>query len=174
MCLLIAVLLTGTLAFAQDKHTVTKASVSYEIKNMGIKTNGKFNNLQADIMFNKANLATSTIEASIEVNSIDSDNEMRDKHLKAEDYFDAARYPKIIMKSVSFKPKGGNNFIGIFNLTIKGKTKLIEVPFTYNESAGTALFKGSFKINRNDFNIGGKSMVLADDATVNMVVETAK
>jgi hypothetical protein len=54
------------------------------------------------------------------------------------------------MKLVSFKPKVGNNFIGMLNLTIKGKTKLIEVSFTYNESAGTALFIRSFKVNRND------------------------
>jgi polyisoprenoid-binding protein YceI len=78
------------------------------------------------------------------------------------------------MRSLTFNLNVGNNFIGMLNLTIKGKTKLIEVSFTYNESAGTALFRVSFKINRNDFNIGGKSMVLADDATVNIVVETAK
>ena len=172
--LLIIALLSSSLTFAQAKHTVTKASVTYEIKNMGINTSGKFNTLQADIVFDKANLASSSIEANVEVNSIDSDNEMRDKHLKAEDYFDAAHYPKITMKSVSFKAKGANDFVGMFNMTIKGKTKLVAVPFTYKESTGSALFTGSFKINRTDFNIGGKSMVLADDATIKLVVETAK
>jgi polyisoprenoid-binding protein YceI len=78
------------------------------------------------------------------------------------------------MKLLSFRLKAGNNFIGMLNLTIKGKTKLIEVSFTYNESAGTALFIRSFKVNRNDFNIDGKNMVLAGDATVNMVVQIAK
>jgi polyisoprenoid-binding protein YceI len=161
-------------AFAQVKHAVTKAAISYEIKNMGVQTNGKFNALQADIVFDKANLQASSIQATVDVNSIDSDNSIRDKHLKADDYFDAAQYPKITMKSTALKQKSGNNFVGIFNMTIKGKTKAIDVPFTYTESANVALFKGSFKINRKDFGVGGNSMVLADEATINLVVETSK
>ena len=172
--ILVIALLIFTGAWAQVKQTVTKSSVTYEIKNMGIKTNGKFGNVQADINFDKANLAGSSIEASIDVNSIDSDNAMRDNHLKADDYFDAAKYPRITMKSTSFKQKGSNNFVGLFNIVIKGKTKAIEVPFTYTDSANMALFKGSFKINRQDFGVGGKSMVLADDVNVTLAVETSK
>jgi polyisoprenoid-binding protein YceI len=172
--LLLTALVLALQAFAQVKHAVTKATVTYEIKNMGINTNGKFNSLQADIAFDKANLAASSILATVDVSSIDSDNTMRDNHLKADDYFDAAQYPKITMKSTSFKQKSGNNFVGIFNMTIKGKTKAIDVPFTYTESANVALFKGRFKINRKDFGVGGNSMVLADEATINLVVETSK
>ncbi|WP_345954499.1 YceI family protein [Mucilaginibacter sp. PAMB04168] len=170
---IIALLITAH-SFAQTKQTVTKSAVNYEIKNLGIKTTGKLGGLQADIIFDKANLATSTIEATIDVNTIDSDNAMRDNHLKAEDYFDVEHYPKIVMKSTAFKHRGGNNFVGNFNMTIKGKTKPVEVPFTYIESANAGLFKGSFKINRHDFGVGGKSMVLADEATVDLVVETSK
>jgi polyisoprenoid-binding protein YceI len=169
---LLLLILFSTVAFAQIKHAVIKASVTYEIKNMGIRTSGRFNILQADINFDKANLTASSIEANVDVNSIDSDNAMRDNHLKAEDYFDAAHYPKITMKSTSFRQKNGNNFVGIFNITIKGKTKAVEVPFTYTESTNIALFKSSFKINRHDFGIGGKSMVLADEAIIDLSVET--
>jgi len=172
--LFLTALIITAQAFAQVKHAVTKSAVTYEIKNMGINTSGKFKTLEANIAFDANNLAASTIEAMIEVNSIDSDNAMRDNHLKAEDYFDAEKYPKIIMKSTAFKKKAGNNYAGIFNVTIKGKTKAVEVPFTYTESANVALFKGSFKINRKDFGVGGNSMVLADDATINLVVETSK
>jgi len=171
---LITAFLITTQTFAQVKHAVTKAAVAYEIKNMGINTSGKFKTLDATIAFDQNNLAASSIEAAVDVNSIDSDNAMRDNHLKAEDYFDAAKYPKITMKSTSFKKKAGNNYVGIFNVTIKGKTKAVEVPFTYTESANVALFKGSFKINRKDFGVGGNSMVLADDATIELVVETSK
>lgn len=174
-CLIVtAFIIISTTAFAQVKQVVTKSTVTYEIKNLGIKTTGKFTGLQADIIFDKANLAGSSIEANVDVSTIDSDNAMRDNHLKAEDYFDAEHYPKITMKSTSFKQKSGNNFVGIFNITIKGKTKLIEVPFNYAESANVALFKGSFKINRHDFNVGGKSMVLADEAIIDLIVETSK
>lgn len=161
-------------AWAQTKQTVTKSSVTYEIKNMGINTNGKFDGLDANINFDKANLPASSIEASIDVNTLDSDNSMRDNHLKSEDYFDVAHYPKIMMKSTSFKHKSGNNFVGLFNITIKNKTKAVEVPFIYTETANTGLFKGNFKINRKDFGIGGNSMVLADEATIMLNVETSK
>ncbi|QJD95352.1 YceI family protein [Mucilaginibacter robiniae] len=162
----------GTLA--QNKQAVTKSSITYEIKNMGINTSGKFNGLEANINFDKANLPASSIEATVDVNTLDSDNSMRDNHLKAEDYFDVAHYPKITMKSTSFKYKGGNNYVGLFNVTIKSKTKAVEVPFTYIETANMGLFKGSFKINRADFGIGGKSMVLANEATIVLNVDVSK
>ena len=174
LCFILLAFIVTAQAFAQAKHTVTKSAVTYQIKNMGIGTNGKFKTMQASIAFDKDNLAASNIEATVEVNSIDSDNAMRDNHLKAEDYFDADKYPKISMKSTAFKKKAGNNYVGIFNVTIKGKTKPVEVPFTYTESTNVALFKGSFKINRKDFGVGGNSMVLADDATIELVVETSK
>jgi polyisoprenoid-binding protein YceI len=174
LCFIIIVLITNAQSFAQVKHAVTKSAVTYEIKNMGINTSGKFKTLETNITFDPNNLAASNIEAAIDVNSIDSDNAMRDNHLKAEDYFDTAKYPKINMKSTAFKKKAGNNYVGIFNVTIKGKTKPVEVPFTYTESSNVALFKGSFKINRKEFGVGGNSMVLADDATINLVVETSK
>ncbi|NCD68643.1 YceI family protein [Mucilaginibacter agri] len=168
-------LLTLTNAFAQVKQTVTKSTVSYEIKNMGINTSGKFTSLQADIKFDPQQLATSSIEASIETASLNSENDMRDKHLKSEDYFDIVKYPHITMKSVSFKHGSGNNYTGVFNVTIKDKTKTVNVPFTYTETGSNAsLFKGSFKIDRTDFGVGGSSMVLAKEATINIEVETTK
>jgi polyisoprenoid-binding protein YceI len=172
--ILFIALLAITNAFAQVKHTVTKSAVTYEIKNMGINTHGSFGGLTGDIKFDTQNLPASSIEASIETVTLNSDNEMRDKHLKSEDYFDVARYPKITMKSVSFKHKSGGNYTGVFYVTIKDKTKTVEVPFSYTESGSTASFKGNFTINRQDFGVGGSSMVLAKDATITVEVETTK
>ncbi|EHQ26920.1 YceI family protein [Mucilaginibacter paludis] len=163
----------STLAFAQTKQTVTQSTVTYEVKNMGFKSSGKLGGLEATILFDKDHLASSSIEASVDTKTIDSDNDMRDNHLKKEEYFDVEHYPKITMKSVSFKQKGGSNYTGDFNVTIKGKTKLIQLPFTYITSGSTAIFKGSFKINRLDFAIGDKSVVLSNEVTVSLNVETA-
>lgn len=172
--LLIIALFISATAFAQFKQNVTKSSVTYDIKNMGINTSGVFGGLQADIKFDDQHLATSSIDASIDVTALNSDNTMRDNHLKSEDYFDVAKYPRITMKSVSFKHKSGNNYAGVFNVTIKDKTKQLEVPFTYVESASSAAFKGSFKLNRRDFGVGGKTLTLSNEATVNISVETGK
>ena len=169
---LIILLLSATLGFAQTKQTVTKAAVSYQIKNMGFTTTGEFGGFVGDIKFDKAHLATSSIEASVEAKTINSEDDMRDEHLRKSDYFDVDHYPKIVMKSVSFQQKGGNNFIGQFDVTIKGKTKTVAFPFTFVQNGNIAVFKGSFKINRLDFGIGDTSMILANEAVILVEVET--
>ncbi len=171
---LIITLLVAGFAYAQIKQAVTKSEVTYEIKNLGINTHGGFSGLHADINFGDKHLATSSIEATIDATSINSDNDLRDKHLKSDDYFDVEKYPKIIMKSVSFKSKGNGNYIGAFNVTIKDKTKPVDVAFTYTESGKTATFKGTFKLNRRDFGVGGSSLTLANEAKVDITVDTTK
>lgn len=158
----IALLIVSTTAFSQTK-SISNAKVSFEIKNLGIKTGGTVGGVQGTLAFDPAALATSKIEATADVNTINTDNDMRDEHLKKEDYFDVQKYPKISLSSVSFKKTSGNSFTGQFNITLKGKTKLIEVPFIYADN----LFKGRFKINRRDFAIGGNSMTMGDEVTIN-------
>ncbi len=169
---LIAILFCAITSFAQVK--VTKAKVTFQIKNLGINTNGFFGNMQANIQFDPNALATSTIEATVDVNSINTDNDTRDEHLRSDEFFDAAKYPKITMKSVSLKHKSGNNYSGQFNLTMKNHTKAFEVPFTYVAAGSTGTFKGSFKLNRLDFGVGEKSLVLSNDVTVFIEAETEK
>jgi polyisoprenoid-binding protein YceI len=158
-------LLLANCAFAQVKQTLSKSSVTFQIKNLGFNTSGSIDVIHADISFDAASLTAG---------SITSDNDMRDEHLKSAEFFDVPDYPKITMKSVAFKHRSGNNFTGQFNVTIKNKTKLIDVPFTYTETTGAASFKGSFKLKRSDFGIGGPSLSLSDDVTVTINVETSR
>lgn len=162
-----------TYTYAQTKHTVAKADVTYQIKNMGFKTSGSFSGFKAAIVFDKDHLATSSIEASVDARTINSEDDMRDNHLKKEEYFDVEHYPAITMKSISFKAKNASNYTGQFNVTIKGKTKLVELPFTYIVNGSKAIFKGELKLNRLDFAIGDKSMVLSNEVVVSLNIETA-
>jgi polyisoprenoid-binding protein YceI len=138
---------------------------------MGIGVNGTVGGLLADVHFNAANPVASTIEASIDAATISTDNSSRDEHLHGEDFFDVAHYAKITLKSVSIKHRAGNNYTGQFNLTIKGKTKLIDMPFTCTQTGNVTAFKGNFKINRLDYGVGTSSLVLADEVTVNIDAE---
>jgi polyisoprenoid-binding protein YceI len=155
------------------KSTVTRSAISFKAKNMGIGVDGVVGGLQANVQFDQSNLASASIEASVDANTINTDNSSRDDHLKGEDFFDVAHYPKITIKSVSFKHKSGNNYTGQFNLTIKGKTKLLEIPFTITQKGNTLAFKSSFKLNRLDFGIDESSMVLSDDVAVNIDAEVS-
>jgi polyisoprenoid-binding protein YceI len=165
------IIFAATVSFAQ---TVTKSDISFKIKNLGFNVSGTFSGLQADIKFKPNDLAGSTIEASVASNTVNSDNESRDNHLKSDDYFGVEKFPKITMKSVSFKRKSGSNYTGNFNVTIRDKTKLIEIPFTYVETGNTAQLKGSFTILRTDFGIGGKNLILSNEANVSVEAEISK
>lgn len=170
----IIILLLAVNSFAQVKNTVTKSAITFQIKNLGLNTGGSLGGLQTTIQFDPANLATSSIEASVDVNAINTGSDTKDAHLKSADFFDVARFSKITMKSVSFKHKSGNNYTGVFNLIIKDHSKTIVVPFTYIEVGESGSFKGSFKLDRTDYGVGEKSMILSSDVTVNIEVDMAK
>lgn len=174
LLILLLIQISAVAAFAQTKHTVTASTVSYQIKNLGFNTNGTFGGLKADIVFDKDHLDASSISATIDTKTVNSDNDMRDNHLKSADYFDVEHYPTISIKSVSLKSRGGNKFTGVFNLTIKSTTRQVEVPFTCTDNGSAATFSGSFKINRLDFGIGNKSMTLANEATLTISIQTTK
>jgi len=167
---LLLIIITVAAGFTPGKSAVTQSAVTFQAKNLGVNIPGTLAGLQANIQFNPANLAASSVEATVDVNTINTDNSSRDDHLKSQDFFDVAHYPKITMRSVSFIHKSGNNYTGEFTLTIKNKSKLIQVPFSYTEKNNVMEFKGAFKINRVDFGVGESSMILSDDVTVNITV----
>jgi len=172
--ILITAVATLSFGFTASQTTVTHSAITFAIKNLGINTGGTIGGLIANVKLDPANLASSTIEASVDVNTINTDNTLRDDHLKTDEFFDAAHYPKITLKSVSLKHKSGNNYSGKFNLTIKNKTKLIDVPFTCTDKGNAIVFSGSFKLNRLDFGVGESSFTLSDEVTVTVNAEMEK
>ncbi|MFB9842023.1 YceI family protein [Mucilaginibacter ginsenosidivorans] len=172
---LLLFLFFATCTFAQVKEqTVTKSSVVFHIKNLGFTVDGTLAGFKGEVKFDPADLAASSITASVDVNTIDTDNGTRNDHLKSDNYFDVAKYPDISMKSVSFKHNSGSNYTGTFSLTIKDKTNTIAVPFTYTESVSGAEFKGNFQIQRTTYGVGGKSLVMSNDVKVDISITTTK
>ncbi|WP_295674073.1 YceI family protein [uncultured Mucilaginibacter sp.] len=153
---------------------VTRSAITFEIKNLGINTGGSISGLVTKVNFTPASLSASSIEASVDVNTINTDNSSRDEHLRSTDFFDVARFPKISLKSVAFKHKSGNNYVGTFILMIKDKSKQIEMPFTFLDKDNTIGFKGTFKINRLDFGVGSESMILSNDVNITIDCEGKK
>lgn len=172
----IFLLLAGTTLMAQKfKPVDSKSQVKFSIKNVGIGTGGHFKGIEGAIIFDAAHLASSSFEVSVDANTIDTDIESRDKHLRSDDYFDVAKYPRITFKSdkISAAAKKGE-YVVVGKLTIKGTTKEVSIPFTTKESADGITFEGSFSINRRDFKVGGNSMVLSDNVNVSLAVFAAK
>ena len=141
-------------------------AVTFAIKNFGINTNGEFKGLKGIIKWDASNPSASVFNVTVDANTINTDIDMRDSHLKKEEYFNTEKYPTINFVSTAVT---ANNVTG--NLTIKGVTKQISFPFTVKPSASGYLFEGSFEINRRDFGVGGGSVSLSNNATVNLKVQ---
>ncbi|MCB0697410.1 MAG: YceI family protein [Chitinophagaceae bacterium] len=153
-----------------SKWEVTDYKISFKIKNAGFTVHGTFKGLDAHINFDEQHPEKAKLEATIDAKSIKTGINMRDNDLKEEKYFDVAHYPVISMNSVSVQKNKEHTYTGRFKLTIKGKTKVISVPFTFTQQNDKGEFKGSFTVNRLDFGVGTSGFILADDADVTITV----
>lgn len=151
------------------------SKIEFTIKNFGISTKGDFKDLQGSIFFNLSDLANSYFDVSVDASSIDTDINARDNHLRKGEYFNVAKYPRISFRStkITNSTKPGTLFL-FGNLTIKGITKEISFPFKATPQPNGTLFEGSFKLNRRDFGVGGSSISLSDNLTVNLSVLARK
>jgi polyisoprenoid-binding protein YceI len=153
-------------AHAKLGFTVTHLMIS--------EVEGWFKTFDAKITSSKEDFSDAVIEMTADVNSINTDNEQRDTHLKGPDFFDATKFPSITFKSKSFKKVSGNNYKATGELTMHGVTKTIELdviyrsaihPMTKKQVAG---FKISGKLKRSDFGIGASmpEAMLSDEVAV--------
>lgn len=165
-----AFVLLSSFALLTLKPVDTDDAVTFTIKNFGLNTSGKLKGLKGDIKWDEQNVAASSFTVSADVNTINTGVEGRDNHLKKEDYFNVAKYPTITFTSTGItNTNGAYSVTG--NISIKGTTKTISFPFTVLKTSNGYVFDGSFNINRKDYNIGGGSMVLSDDANVHLKVQ---
>ena len=99
---------------------------------------------------------------------------MRNHDLKNEEkWFNTSKYPTISFKSTKIE-KSANGFIATGDLTMKGVTKTVRIPFTFNPSDNSGIFKGEFTINREDFGIGNKGGSVGDQVTISLEIPVTK
>lgn len=150
-----------------------KSTVKFTIKNFGINTGGDFKGLQGTITWDVASPDKNSFDVSIDASTVNTASDMRDNHLRQEEYFNVAQFPKISFASTKITGSG-NSFTVQGKLTIKGVTKDFSIPFTAVAKDDGLLFEGSFIINRRNFNVGGNSAVMGDNVTVSLSVFAAK
>jgi len=167
--LLLAALSLSSFSYGQT-WTPTSASTSFSVKMFGVKVTGNFKGFRGNIIFDPKNPAMSSISGSVEAASVDTDNSLRDGHLREkEDFFQAGKYPRITLKSTRIE-KSGAGYVGIFDLTLKNVTKSLKIPFTFQESGSTAMLEGSAKLDRTEWKFGGNTLGMSDEVTLNLKV----
>lgn len=165
----------------------THSEIQFKIKHLVISTvTGSFKSFQGSMQSGSDdNFENAQVEFSLNVDSIDTNQEMRDGHLKGEEFFDAAKYPTIKFESTSFV-KDGDGYKVTGNLTMKDVTKPVTLEAEYGGSAvdfygnHKAGFEVTGKINRKEFGLtwGGiteaGAIVLGDDVKLIANVQFAK
>lgn len=156
----------ANLGFGQA-FTFSSGKVDFVIKNAGIKVNGSFGKISAELKFDPGKPLEASIQGQVEVSSIETGIELRNRHLKKEAYFDAERFPKIEMKLLAIETHAAG-LMGTFALKMKGVTKKVVLPIQFSNQGEKGMLTTQFMVNRLDFGVGGKSWTLADEVEVSV------
>jgi polyisoprenoid-binding protein YceI len=172
-------LFTALAINAQTKWSVDKAhtGVQFSVTHLIIsEVTGKFNSFDVSVEANKPDFTDAKIDFSADINSINTENEQRDKHLKSDDFFNAEKFPKMTFKASSMKKVGNNKYKLTGDLTIRDVTKKIVLDVVYNGTVKDpwgntkAGFKVSGELNRFDYNLKWNSLMEAGGAVVGKTV----
>lgn len=160
------------------------SEVGFSVRHMVISTvRGRFNTFSGTLNIDEANPANSSVEAEVDVASIDTRDANRDAHLRSADFFDAEQFPKLTFKSTNVENVGGGEYKVTGDLTVHGVTKpvvfdveysgTIKDPYGLNRTGFTA----TTKINRKDYGLTWNNLletggaVVSDDVKINLDFE---
>ncbi|ACG73633.1 YceI family protein [Anaeromyxobacter sp. K] len=185
----LALALAPALALAAPSTWTLDASHSnagFAVKHLVISTvRGTFTTLSGKLVLDEANVAKSTVEATIDVNSIDTQVPDRDAHLKSPDFFDVAKYPTITFKSTKVAKAGKDGLKVTGDLTMHGVTRPVTLDVTASpevKGMGGETRRGyaaTTKVDRKDFGLVWNKMVEAgpavgDQVTITLDLEVVK
>lgn len=172
---------------ATYKIDAAHSEITFKVKHLMItNVTGNFTKFDATLESNDDDFSDAKISFDADVNSITTNNEQRDGHLKSDDFFGAEAFPTLTFTSTSFTKKSGNEYILVGDLTIKGTTEPVELNVEYGGTAtdGWGQVKAGFeingKINRKDFGLTWGSLteaggvVVSDEVKLNLNVQMIK
>ncbi len=161
--LALSALVAAPSSAAAATYKVDKAhtGVTFKVRHLFTKMAGRFDEFEGTVNFDPGNFAAATVEGTIQATSINTNNEKRDKHLRAEDFFDVAKYPTITFKSTKVTDVDMDKKTAKLhgNLTMHGVEKPIVLDVAYlgtgkdpwgNTRGG---FTATTSVNRRDFGI---------------------
>jgi polyisoprenoid-binding protein YceI len=145
-----------------------------KLRTFGLTVDGGFKTSVIKTNLDTKDLSNSYINATISVNSIFTGIEARDKHLLETDYFDALNHEKIILKSSKLTKDANGNITLFAKLRIKGITKEMEIPLDVFEDNSMLTLKASMLVNRKNFNVGGRSILLSNNVKIKVEYSATK
>lgn len=138
--------------FSQVRPAESRLTFAYE--QMSVPMDGSFSGFTAQIRFDPAKLAKASARIDVDVTSIDTGSTEADAEVVGKAWFDAKRFPSVTFVSSGIRALGGNRYEVTGKLSIKGKTRDVATPVTFQSSGNKGVFEGAFSIRRLDFGIG--------------------
>ena len=183
--MLSAAMFLGTNLSYAGTYEADKAhsSVNFSVTHLMVsRVNGAFDDLDAKITFDPADLAGSSVDAAVKAASINTKNADRDKHLKSADFFDAEKFPEITFKTSAITGSD-KQYILEGELTLHGMTKKVSIPVTIAGPIKSPFgfdaigITGQFKLNRQDYGVSWNKtldsggVMVSDDVDVAVSIE---
>lgn len=165
----------------------THSIAEFSVKHMMLTTvKGRFRNVQATLSIDEAAPERSSVIATIDVASIDTNVPDRDAHLRSDDFLNAEKYPQITFRSTRTERDGDNRWKITGDLTIRDVTREVtlvtefEGRITDPWGNDRAAFSAETTISRKEFNVrwnqlletGG--MVVGDGVRINLHIEAVR
>ena len=136
------------------------SSIDFSVKHMMVsKVKGSFTHFTADLEGTAEDLTGASITFNIDVNSINTNHEDRDNHLRGEDFFDAEKYPSITFEATEIQNTDIGEYDVTGNLTIKDVTKSVTFEVEYGGKGKNpwgqevVAFSAETKVNRKEFGL---------------------
>jgi len=194
---LLAVTVLGSIAASPlptaDDWTVDRAhtEIAFSVNHFFTPVTGKFESFDISLEYDREDPDASAVDVTIDVASVNTNNEKRDNHLKSEDFFEADSHPQITFRSTSVRKVDETNLIATGPLTIKGITHEVELPISLlgvqeipaemREMLGgarsVASFSTSTQVDRRDFGVGvgswAATLVVGGNVAIDITLEAA-
>lgn len=175
--------LAETNAWVIDK---VHSNIYFDIRHTYATVRGQFDEFSGTVRFNPENKLAGAVNFTVDVASINTYIDERDKHLRSADFFDAEKFPHMTFKSSRVRQVEENRYMLEGELTIKGVSKPVSIPFTYlglrdnplEKGKMVAGFEAEFSLNRLDYNVGSgqfaKMGVVGETVRVLVTLELLK
>jgi len=131
----------------------SQSALTFDAVHNGDEFTGEFETFEAAIRLNPDDLSNASIFAIVDLSSADARDSDRNGALRTKEWFNIKAYPKAVFRS-DIITKTGDGYIARGDLSIKGQTQEIDLPFTLNIDGRTANASGQYVMNRTDFGLG--------------------
>lgn len=150
----VALMAAAPAAAAADRIDAANSRVTATFRQMNVPVEGRFTSFRGTIRFDPKNAAAASARIEIDTASFDLGAPEYNDELHKPEWFDTLHHPKATFESSSVVALGPDRFEARGKLTLKGKTRDIQIPFTQRSEAGGRVYEGELPISRKTYAIG--------------------